>query len=224
MKLSDTKFNTLIENYRSFYQGIENLHSYFGGPSVYFHQQALIECRQNFLSDRHLEMIYATLASWGMHRMGKTKTKMVDFSLFKDTILKMRPRLLALKDVDLRNFDTEPVDILNEITEICFELTVSISQSKIVGNSKVLAHIFPNLVPPVDREYSIRFFSETLYNFSGLEEEKKFYRHIIKKCYSFVRKLDNDDMSLIDTRFNSSAPKMFDNFIMLYLKALKNSA
>jgi hypothetical protein len=53
----------------------------FGGPSVYFHIQAIKEQATNFLSDRHIEMIYATLASWGMHRMGdpdQTKAKMVE--------------------------------------------------------------------------------------------------------------------------------------------------
>jgi len=168
-------------------------------------------------------MIYATLASWGMHRMGKTKTKMVNYEIFKDSILEMQPRLLALKKLDLRNFEEEPIDLLNEITEICFNLTVSISNSKIVGNSKTLAHIIPNLAPPVDREYTIRFFSEALYNFSGLEEQKTFYRHVLKQCHSFIRKLNNIDMGLIDTKFNSSAPKMFDNLIMLYLKAKNTS-
>lgn len=219
MKLSDKNFETLIKNYKSLFQGLGDLNSYFGGPSVYFHQQSLIECKQSFLSERHIEMIYATLASWGMHRMGKTKTKMVTYDRFKDSILEMQPRLLALKSLDLRNFEDEPTDVLNEIIEICFKLRTSTSNSKIVGNSKTLAHIIPDLVPPVDREYTIRFFSEALYNFSGIEEEKMFYRHVLKQCYSFVRKLDENDMVLIDTKFNSSAPKMFDNLIMLYLKA-----
>jgi hypothetical protein len=155
--------------------------------------------------------------------MGKTMTKMVHFDVFKESIIKMQPRLLSVKDLELRNFDKEPKDILDEISEICFELSVSISQSRIVGSSKALAHIIPNLVPPVDRAYSIRFFSENLYNFSGISEERKFHRHILQCCHSFVRNLDSEDISLIDTQFNSSAPKMFDNLIMLYLKRSDNS-
>ena len=61
----------------------------FGGPSVYFHIQAIKEQEINFLSDRHIEMIYATLASWGMHRMGdpeETKAKMVEFDIFKQSL------------------------------------------------------------------------------------------------------------------------------------------
>ena len=33
----------------------------FGGPSVYFHIQAIKEQSTNFLSDRHIEMIYAMI-------------------------------------------------------------------------------------------------------------------------------------------------------------------
>lgn len=68
----------------------------FGGPSVYFHVQAIKEQGTNFLSDRHIEMIYATLASWGMHRMGdpeETKAKMVEFDDFKHSISSQRDEL-----------------------------------------------------------------------------------------------------------------------------------
>ena len=42
----------------------------FVGPSLYFHQKALECYEKEFLSDRHLEYVYATLVAWGMHRMG----------------------------------------------------------------------------------------------------------------------------------------------------------
>lgn len=222
MKISDKNFKLLQENYKSLYPKLSDLHSHFGGPSVYFHQQALLECRQNFLSQRHIELIYATLASWGMHRMGKTKTKIVEFEIFRESILKQSSRLNELKTINLRNYKAEPVELLDEVTDICFELSVSVSHSRVVGNSKALAHIIPNIAPPVDREYSIRFFAESLYNFNGRAEELKFYRHILKCCHTFVSSLDSDDMALIDTNFNSSAPKMFDNLIMLQLHSTKN--
>lgn len=42
----------------------------FLGPSLYFSQEALKACQTDFLGERHIEMVYATLASWGMHRTG----------------------------------------------------------------------------------------------------------------------------------------------------------
>ena len=31
------------------------------------------------------------------------------------------------------------------------------SGTSLVGNSKVMAHLLPNLIPPVDREYTLKF-------------------------------------------------------------------
>src|SRR5438874_7253110 len=62
----------------------------FGGPCVYFHEECLRAGAEEFLSRRHLEMLYATLTAWGMHRMGDpktTKTKLIDWDCFSESIL-----------------------------------------------------------------------------------------------------------------------------------------
>lgn len=218
MTITDTKFEKLKTDYLKFLPHLSNLHEDFGGPSVYFHQQALIECRHNFLSNRHIEMIYATLSSWGMHRMGQTKTKMVSFDIFKSSIMKMASDLEDLRFLSLTQFDYIPNDLLEKIQHICFRLQVSISNSKIVGNSKALAHIIPNLAPPIDRQYSIRFFSKKLSNFKDINEEAGFYFCLLRKCYEFVRIIKFDSNIMIDTQFNSSLPKIFDNLLMIFLK------
>ena len=43
----------------------------FNGPAKYFPEEALKSCNEDFLSDRHIEMIYATLTAWGMHRLSE---------------------------------------------------------------------------------------------------------------------------------------------------------
>ena len=78
---------------------------YFSGPSVFFHQQAIIAARKGKFfgtahdREEHLKMIYAVLPSWGMHRMGKTKTKVIDFGEFTGEIAKIegtRSRILSV--------------------------------------------------------------------------------------------------------------------------------
>src|ERR1700738_5366366 len=62
----------------------------FGGPCVYFHEECLNAGAREFLSRRHVEMLYATLTGWGMHRMGDpktTKTKLTDWERFNGSIL-----------------------------------------------------------------------------------------------------------------------------------------
>jgi hypothetical protein len=82
----------------------------FSGPSLYFHEEAIKEARMFLskqhvdLSQRHLELIYAVLPSWGMHRMGGGKkkgqktAKVVDFVEFQGQIQGIKPELETLKD------------------------------------------------------------------------------------------------------------------------------
>jgi hypothetical protein len=54
-----------------------------------------------FLSDRHIEMLYATLTAWGMHRLGDssiTKTKLPDWETFRISIAATHESLLPFRD------------------------------------------------------------------------------------------------------------------------------
>jgi hypothetical protein len=66
---------TFLENPNRYFDGSYEQFVVFGGPCVYFHEQCLRAGADNFLSHRHVEMLYATLTAWGMHRMGDAKTK-----------------------------------------------------------------------------------------------------------------------------------------------------
>ena len=126
----------LICNLKYYYDRSIEVVNDFGGPSVYFHTQAIQEQKENFLSDRHIEMIYATLSSWGMHRMGDpkvTKAKMVEFDDFKRSIRThgnhlQRMRFLAMDSSTLKQYKEH----LNDLKEVYFiknSLTIHITIS-----------------------------------------------------------------------------------------------
>ena len=80
MKINN--YHRLVKNLAEYSYTITLTKYTFNGPSLYFHQKAL-ECQQTeFLSNRHIEYVYATLVAWGMHRMGPTGTKMPNFDEF----------------------------------------------------------------------------------------------------------------------------------------------
>jgi len=207
----------------------------FGGPSVYFHVQAINEQEANFLSDRHIEMIYATLASWGMHRMGdpeETKAKMVEFDDFKHSISTQRKELEQFITLRMDSSTAEEYEeYIENLKEIYFGLRVSISDATIVAYSKALAHILPNLVPPIDRQYTIRFFTQDNKNFFN---ETGKYRMInlpkdvapqfddFKKYACRMKALfnccDRQLLTIQKTSFNTSYPKIIDNLIMAFVK------
>ncbi|MEZ5003062.1 MAG: hypothetical protein R2730_08485 [Chitinophagales bacterium] len=214
---------------------INDVKNDFGGPSLYFHNRALEECTNNPLSDKHLEYIYATLASWGMHRMGKTKTKMVDFHVFRDSILSQKKSIYELMNSRIENLNNNKESIFKELRKICFSIKVSVSDSKIVGNSKALAHILPNLVPPIDRQYTIRFFTQegtnfvngngklkAVTNFKNIEDEKEIFLIILDKTCDFTCHIIKNEDVRVDKIFNTSYPKIFDNFIISYIRRERN--
>ena len=135
----------------------------FTGPSKYFSQEALKAYNNNFLGERHLEMIYATLTSWGMHRMGKSGSKMPDYDVFVKSINNNKKELTDLSNKKIEGLPkNELKKLLLIIDNICFgdechRLAGSTTGSRIVSASKILAHILPDLVPPIDREYTAKY-------------------------------------------------------------------
>ena len=199
----------------------------FEGPSVYFHQKA-IECARNdkeFLGVRHMEYIYATLVSWGMHRMGPKGAKMPAFKPFSDSILNYEKFFRRWKGVSIETISQKEFeDFLRELTTICFEIQATTSDSRLVSSSKTLAHILPDLVPPIDRQYTLKFFYGTknrpINNPDAGKEVLKEVMTYMYKLYSensLFKKWAND-LKSPNKDFCGSLPKLFDNVVINCVK------
>ena len=75
-----------LESAEQYFRGSYERFVKFGGPCVYFHNACLREASAAFLSERHIELLYATLTAWGMHRMGPGKAKLTEWERFSDSI------------------------------------------------------------------------------------------------------------------------------------------
>src|SRR6476660_1425763 len=84
MKLRTDRVSELLANADAWHEAYSRAET-FGGPSLYFHRRAL-DTRRSPASLQHLEYVYATLASWGMHRMGAGGSKMRAFDVFRDSV------------------------------------------------------------------------------------------------------------------------------------------
>ncbi|MGB8522887.1 MAG: hypothetical protein WCD43_07970 [Candidatus Acidiferrales bacterium] len=125
----------------------------FGGPSLHFHLRSLEAGReQNF--ERFAEYVYAVLASWGMHRMGPGGSKMCEFAKFRSSLRDVWDIALSLREMKPGSLEGSDRENLREV--FC-KIQCMASGTSLVGNSKVMAHLLPNLVPPVDRAYTLKF-------------------------------------------------------------------
>jgi len=177
-KISDIITNA--EKYHKAYYDAET----FRGPSLYFHRQSLeMSCSANF--ELYLEYIYATLASWGMHRMGKGGSKMQSFDVFKESILKIKDKIGKTRKIKYQKVTELDWRLLEEIFR---GIKVMASGTSIVGNSKVMTHIVPNIVPPIDREYTLRYLKGNTNIRNGIDYEWKLMKEIILEFFIPVAK------------------------------------
>jgi len=201
----------------------------FGGPSVYFHKKALLERKNDFLGDNHLNMIYAVMPSWGMHRMGTKGAKMEEYNIFEKEIIKNKDEIIELKDKNIKN-----VNINNIAKLITEKIHVSKSNSFLVSSSKVLHHILPNIISPIDRNYSIRFMKKNKNDWGAnsinINNEEAYAFIFLTEMYEFIGNNENlmskyiieiNENNIYDNNFNTSLTKIFDNLIMVYVKKYK---
>lgn len=197
--------------------------SSFDGPSDYFSQEALKACRKDFLGERHIEMVYATLASWGMHRTGVGGAKMPDYKVFHDSVTDNSSKLKMLQNKRIEKLSEEEFkESLYQIEVLCFAddgIKATTSNSRLVSSSKTLAHILPDLVPPIDREYTLNFF----YGNTNLSDKRS--KEALRKAMTMVHDIYHDidqgkEMQCLAQAYQKttssivSLPKIIDNVII----------
>ncbi len=166
---------TNAEKYHDAYYKAET----FRGPSLYFHQRALAT-RHPPVSFTHLEYVYATLSSWGMHRMGRGGSKMQSFDTFSQSVEPLKDRIAEAQSFDFHEMSDMKWAVLEEIFQ---GVKVMASGTTIVGNSKVMHHMLPNVIPPIDREYTLWFLHGNTNIKNDLQNEWILMKEIISEFF-----------------------------------------
>jgi hypothetical protein len=138
----------------------------FPGPSLYFHLRAIERRRKHqepgsLLADtRFLEYVYAVLPAWGMHRMGPQAAKVADFDPIVTALRESAPALEQLWPLRITTLTGQAAhDVAIMAWDVIANIKVSLSQTQIVAGSKFLHHVLPDLIPPIDRQYTFTFFT-----------------------------------------------------------------
>lgn len=207
----------------------------FGGPCVYFHDECLRAGRDAFLSVRHIEMLYATLTAWGMHRMGDaetTKTKLTEWRQFHGSIFAQSSGLEQFRACSFLNMsETDYSDAVLQLRPYYQALELSVSEATIVVNSKAFYHLFPEFVPPIDRQYTIRFFTQVPERWRDAKGKFRIislppgigaqFDLFHKTCVDIKRLADRVDPALLENErrlHGVMAPKALDNAIVNYIR------
>jgi len=157
-----------------------------------------------------------------MHRMGANGSKMQPFDHFRDSVGAVAPLIRELATVQPEDLGAEGWSALERIFKT---VSVMASGTTIVGNSKVLAHLLPNLVAPVDREYTLNYlFGGKMFQ-NGLNREWRLLRKILEEFFypvatdtSFQEKATRWFAASERHRWDTSPLKVVDNLVIGAMK------
>jgi hypothetical protein len=116
--------------------------------------------------------------------------------------------------------------------EPCYRsLRLSVSGATIVANSKALYHLLPRLIPPIDRQYTVRFFQQPPEKWrdskgkfraimlpAGAEPQFELFRSI---CVAVKALADRVEPALFEREYVAhgvTAPKAIDNAIVNFVR------
>lgn len=195
----------------------------FTGPSLHFHLRTIGVLRKHAVACHALcdaewcELLYATLTSWGMHRMGKTWTKLRDLSEIEASFRGQRETIEEVQELRLSQLlPSEVAEVASALWAVMDRLQVGVQDTKLVANSKALHHLLPDLVPPIDRQYILKFF----YNNTNINRaESMLFREMYAQFHRIAQAVAPKFPSLLGSGMHTSETKIIDNAIVGYVLA-----
>ena len=217
IRSKEERIDDLICNFRHYlWYFTENIK--FSGPSIYFHKKVIEKIRQIerydqlFEDNCFFEYIYATIAAWGMHRMGEETAKMANYDEFKESVCSNKDRITQLSTFKLQEVPDEEVNAVKQsLSSLFANVKIMESQTKLIGNSKALHHLLPDLVLPIDRQHTLRFFYG---NTNITRREEELFLELFDQFRRIANSLRSEEFQF--EGFNTSLPKIIDNAVMGY--------
>jgi hypothetical protein len=185
---------------------------YRRGPSLYFYKRlntlrnAFANIEEFFNDDYNIEIIYATLVAWGMDSRG---AKMKCFEEFRENLISCIGHFTQIEEHHINNNPYVNTEAIIPLLTTAYEnLILMDTNGRLVSNSKLLHFLFPKLCMPMDRTNTLMYLYGTTY------ESIFRYKEIIQFSFEVINSIDNWTQYL-DNNWNTSAPKLIDNAIIL---------
>ena len=166
----------------------------------------------------YISLAYQTLQDWNMNQRG---ARLVPLSTFRNSILSCVKSLDQLKGYRLEMLSTSELpEVLSDLKNLFLNLRVMQTRAKIVGVSKTLHFLLPNLAMPVDRENILSFlYLGSKYSANPLREFG-YFTEIFEGYLELCHKLGLSEKDVDGVGWNFAIPKMIDNALIGFLSEL----
>jgi hypothetical protein len=152
--------------------------------------------------------------------MNQRGARLSTFVIFKQSLLTHREKIESLKEYRIEKLtDTSALDLKEKIKYLYDNLQlVDIGKPKLVTFSKALHYFLPNLLMPIDRSYTIKFFYRNTHIPKDDDKQFEMYWNIFQQFRKLAIAYDFDNH--IENNWNKNIPKIIDNIIIGYIKQL----
>jgi hypothetical protein len=129
-----------------------------------------------------------------------------------------------VQQLRIERLDAQEVhDVAEAAWEVMADLRVGVGKTLLVANSKALHHLLPGLVPPIDRNYTLKFFTGRPYIYRGRDAE--YFRAIYPLFHEIAVQCANEIHGFITRPYegmNTSVTKVIDNAILGIMPTINN--
>ncbi len=199
--------------------------NYRSGHDLHYYREIIHMHRkynnlERLLDDDDLyQMIYDTLEKWNMNQQG---AKLKSLDEMKESILANKPLLFELYKHRLESIGS-PIDETGEkvirILGLVFKgLSIMKTKRRMVGVSKAMHFLLPDLVLPIDGKYSMTYFYGYNKYADNPESEAMTFKEIFNGSNEIARILKLTDKDIDGIKWNTSIPKLIDNAIIGFFK------
>jgi hypothetical protein len=176
--------------------------------------RATIERRRMFptvgatlADDEFVRLLHDTLQSWGI---GRRASVLLPIERFSDALRTHRDAIAQLDWLALEGL-TDNVSVVGDQVWRCIEeIRIVENVARIVPGTKLLHHLLPDLVPPMDRMWTGRFFEWGPFDLQNRQSFLAAWRdlaHIARTC---------QPSRLVGPGWRTSATKVLDNAIVAF--------
>lgn len=168
--------------------------------------EALIE------NEAFLRKLYETLEQWDMNKRG---ARLVLFDRFAESVRFWKTSLVRLYEYKLHKDVDSKFSAINEVLEKVFcNLKVMESKRRIVGVSKALHFLLPDLIMPIDGKYTLEAFYGYNKFSNTAKNEYKTFRDIFESTFEIASRLQLTPLDVDGMQWNTSIPKLIDDAII----------
>jgi len=200
---------------------------YRHGDDLMFYRELIAQHRnianlsELLVSDTFLQRLYSTLIKWDMN---ERRARLAEFSIMCDSIWFYKQELINLYKYRLDSLSDDDIQIVEQQLKLLFcGLHIMATKRRIVGVSKALHFLLPDLFLPIDGSNTmLAFYGYNRYE-SGEEKEFETFRKIFERSHEIGKRLNLTESDVNGCGWSCSVPKLIDNAIIGFFIKMKDS-